>query len=453
MSELNPHESDLVLGGQNSPPTNAAILGGLAGIKQRLASESISERLSALNDAVQYGEHAIDLVLVALRHRAKEVRSLAETLLRDRLGDAGQRAFLDDVNIIRYFTMIENWKQKIYFNSNSEENRISDPKYTAYEIEINIGRWIYGGNPERALELMNRDPRISELQALIFKIRDCDYNFFDDKRKFESFRIAFDTLNSIHSSIENLKLLKLCEDKEDWNRDDDDEREYDYDEGTYSGPKYKYKNPHVYPVDLRPLLKLFPNLEYLSINGNFHNFFSSNNQELNDFRSDRASGSKLKTLIIDDENVNRTIYSLYPTDFPELEYFEIWFNDDENIVPTVKAIGSILSGKAAPKLKYLGLLNCQMADDLVKVLMQTPIIENLAVLDLRMGAMTDIGFRHILDCQKLGNLKFLYVSQNCISSNAFSGREQPNFEICMGTQYRSKEARDSSINRYTRSYE
>ncbi len=451
MSEFNSHESDLVLGRQTPPPTNAAILGGLAGVKQRLASESIVERLSALNDAVQYGESAIDLALAALSDRAKEVRYLAETLLRDRLGDTGQRAFLDNVNIIRYFTKIENWKQKIYFNSDSEENRISDPKYTAYEIEVTIGRWGgYRGKLERDLKLMSKDPRISELQALIFKIRDLNYNFFDDKRKFESFRVAFDTLNSIHSSIENLKLLKLCEDKEDWNRDDD-ARDYNSGEGTYSGPKYK--NSHVYPVDLRPLLTLFPDLEYLSINGNFHNFFSSNNQQLNDFRSDRSSGSKLKTLIIDNENVNRTIHSLYPTDFPELEYFEIWFNDNKNIVPTVKAISLILSGKAAPKLKYLGLRNCLMADDLVKALMQTPIIENLAVLDLRMGAMTDIGFRHILDCQKLGNLKFLYVSQNCISSNAFSGREQPNFEICMGTQYRSKEARDNSINRYTRSYE
>ncbi len=34
--ELNPHESDLVLGGQNPPPINAAVLGGEAGKKQKL---------------------------------------------------------------------------------------------------------------------------------------------------------------------------------------------------------------------------------------------------------------------------------------------------------------------------------------------------------------------------------------------------------------------------------
>jgi hypothetical protein len=36
MSETNPHESDLVLGGQNPPPTNAAVLGGEAGKRQKL---------------------------------------------------------------------------------------------------------------------------------------------------------------------------------------------------------------------------------------------------------------------------------------------------------------------------------------------------------------------------------------------------------------------------------
>jgi hypothetical protein len=84
MSEPNPRESDLVLGGQNPPPTNAAILGGLAGVKQRLASESIVQRLQALNDTVQYGGNAIDLLIQALSDSADEVCQLAYKLLCDR---------------------------------------------------------------------------------------------------------------------------------------------------------------------------------------------------------------------------------------------------------------------------------------------------------------------------------------------------------------------------------
>ena len=39
MSEPNPRESELVLGGQNPPPIYAAILGGEAGKKRQLANE------------------------------------------------------------------------------------------------------------------------------------------------------------------------------------------------------------------------------------------------------------------------------------------------------------------------------------------------------------------------------------------------------------------------------
>jgi hypothetical protein len=100
MSELTSSESDLVLGGQNPPPINAAILGGLAGVKQRLTSESIAERLQALNDSCQYGEKAIELVTKALTDESYEVRVLASKLLRERFGTAGALALLENIFLI-----------------------------------------------------------------------------------------------------------------------------------------------------------------------------------------------------------------------------------------------------------------------------------------------------------------------------------------------------------------
>jgi hypothetical protein len=90
MSETNPHESDLVLGGQNPPPVNAAVLGGLAGIKQRLESESIAERLQALNNAIDYGDKAIDLAIDSMADPNPEVKRLARKLLRNKLGEKGK---------------------------------------------------------------------------------------------------------------------------------------------------------------------------------------------------------------------------------------------------------------------------------------------------------------------------------------------------------------------------
>lgn len=90
MPETNPHESDLILGGQNPPPMDAVILGGLAGIKQRLESESIAERLQALNNAIDYGDKAIDLLIQSLSDSADEVSQLSYKLLCGRLEKTAQ---------------------------------------------------------------------------------------------------------------------------------------------------------------------------------------------------------------------------------------------------------------------------------------------------------------------------------------------------------------------------
>ncbi|TAF54980.1 MAG: hypothetical protein EAZ60_14785 [Oscillatoriales cyanobacterium] len=50
MSANEPTKYDAILGGQNPPPINAAVLGGIAGIKQRLASPLAEARLAALSD-------------------------------------------------------------------------------------------------------------------------------------------------------------------------------------------------------------------------------------------------------------------------------------------------------------------------------------------------------------------------------------------------------------------
>jgi hypothetical protein len=88
MSELNPHESDLVLGGQNPPPITAAVLGGLAGIEQQLLSKSTIVRLQALNNITRYGKDAIDLLIQSLADPAEEVRQLTNKLLDDLLDTA-----------------------------------------------------------------------------------------------------------------------------------------------------------------------------------------------------------------------------------------------------------------------------------------------------------------------------------------------------------------------------
>ena len=57
-----PTQYDAVLGGQNLIPVNAAVLGGIAGVKSRLASPIVESRIVALSEALKYGKAGLELI-------------------------------------------------------------------------------------------------------------------------------------------------------------------------------------------------------------------------------------------------------------------------------------------------------------------------------------------------------------------------------------------------------
>lgn len=79
-----PKQYDAVLGGQNLIPVNAAVLGGIAGVKSRLTSPSPEVRIAALSAALKYGEAGLDLIIQALQDdRSSQVKLAAYLLLKD----------------------------------------------------------------------------------------------------------------------------------------------------------------------------------------------------------------------------------------------------------------------------------------------------------------------------------------------------------------------------------
>ncbi len=79
-----PRKHDAVLGGQNPPPIDAAILGGIEGVKLRLANPEVEVRVAALQDAINYGEAGLDLVIQSLQDESMQVKFTAYDLLKDR---------------------------------------------------------------------------------------------------------------------------------------------------------------------------------------------------------------------------------------------------------------------------------------------------------------------------------------------------------------------------------
>ena len=58
-----PKEYDVVMGGNNSPPVNALVLGGIEGIKHRFAkANSDNEKIALLREALKYGEAGEDFL-------------------------------------------------------------------------------------------------------------------------------------------------------------------------------------------------------------------------------------------------------------------------------------------------------------------------------------------------------------------------------------------------------
>lgn len=79
-----PKEDDAVLGRHALPPIGGVVLGGLAGIKQRFATDSADQKIVALRDALTYGQPGIDLLIQALADKSPEVQWTAYSLLRER---------------------------------------------------------------------------------------------------------------------------------------------------------------------------------------------------------------------------------------------------------------------------------------------------------------------------------------------------------------------------------
>src|SRR4028118_1573205 len=79
-----PREYDAVLGGDSQVPLGAAVLGGIPGIKIRLASPIVEVKVAALSEALKYGNLGLDLIIGALQDESIAVRFSAYSLVNDR---------------------------------------------------------------------------------------------------------------------------------------------------------------------------------------------------------------------------------------------------------------------------------------------------------------------------------------------------------------------------------
>lgn len=135
--------------------------------------------------------------------------------------------------------------------------------------------------------------------------------------------------------------------------------------------------------DLSALWPAFPHLEHVQVRG------------ANDLSLGRLASEHLTTLIVESGGLPvRVIREALRAETPNLRHFELWLGSDAyGADSTVDTFVDLLAGKLFPKLRTLGLRNCEYADELAAAVARAPVLERIDTLDLSLGNLTDEGAR------------------------------------------------------------
>lgn len=391
-----PKEYDAVLGGNNPPPVDGLVLGGIEGIKRSLESHDLKIIKTALTDAIPYQEEGLNLVIKALYDSPQKIRQHAVKILRKNQTVKAEQALLD-YDPQSLFTQFSDWNLKDF----NLESYLNDPVNTAYRIDIAEFENIIS-------EIKNIEPQGSKIEALYCSMSDGFYRYVE-----EPFTVFVDYLLHYYPQLTNLKALFFADESNDRG-----ER------------RWEYKRYRVGLDEASLILEAYPQLEFLRIQGRCSLGFS------------HIKHDHLKSLIVETRSLDyKTLEEIIILDLPKLEYLEIWLGADfdyrikrfqgqnNDVEFLTNLLLPLLLEESFPNLKYLGFCSCEWADDLVTFLQNSPIIERLRILNLARGTLTDKGAEVLLNCPAINNLHTLDVSMNLLSPEMVKNLSQLNCNV------------------------
>jgi hypothetical protein len=161
-------------------------------------------------------------------------------------------------------------------------------------------------------------------------------------------------------------------------------------------------------TDVGPILRAFPRLEVLRIRGGNGLSFS------------RSRHEGLRELAIETGGLPRSaLRELFLCDLPALEHLELLLGESNyGFDGSAEDLQPVLSGRLYPRLKYLGLMNSEIANDIAAVVVNSPIVERIESLDLSLGNLNDEGLRSLHDLADKKNLVRLDISHHFASDDA-----------------------------------
>lgn len=157
--------------------------------------------------------------------------------------------------------------------------------------------------------------------------------------------------------------------------------------------------------DMTPLLDAFPNLETFGVRG------------ANGLAFKNLKHANLKKLTIQTGGLGMgTIRELLTAELPLLEHLEIWIGaENYGWDGSAEDLKILLDLPQFPNLKYLGICNSEIADEIAAVLGDAPIFGQIEELSLHNGNISDEGAKALIANPALSRLKkidlhFHYIS-------------------------------------------
>lgn len=187
-------------------------------------------------------------------------------------------------------------------------------------------------------------------------------------------------------------------------------------------------------TDLSPLLDAYPQLEHFGVRG-------ATGLSLGTLRY-----PNLKSLVIESGGLGaEVVRAVAAADLPNLEHLELWLGTpDYGGDATVEDLAPILAGNRFPRLRYLGLRDSEIADEIAVALAQAPILERISMLDLSLGTLGDEGALALLASPALARLQKLDIHHHYCSDEVMARVQALGIEVDVSEQ----EEADEDMGRY-----
>ncbi len=171
--------------------------------------------------------------------------------------------------------------------------------------------------------------------------------------------------------------------------------------------------------DVSPLLAAYPDLEELRIRG-------SNNLSFGALQL-----KKLKTLAIETGGLPVSVLrEVCAAKLPALEHLELWLGEEQyGWDGTVADLGALLSGKLFPKLRYLGLRDSIIANEVAAAVAKAPVLKKIRILDLSLGNLGDEGAKALVDSPDVAKLEKLDIHHHFVSDEVVAQLKALGIEV------------------------